>query len=1040
MKTNSTNGDDRYLNRKVFIRPNTIKISHPEAVLLFVAFVIISVVSCVSISASLSKSLAENIHDTLQMSSKLIESVISDKEFILSETVSAAEKILENGGDITDISDIVIGNTYNIIENGGAADGFVLLYAVVDGVYTNGKNQTISENYFPESNRWYNSAVAAKGDTVVTYTLTSQRIDRQFVTFSRAFYTEGGRLSGVVGVDVELHKLLSHFNSTKLGSNGYFVIVDERLDVISHTDFALIGQNLEYISPTLLAAVKNAENSKFTTQRTTNFQNTSVSIGALKLANGWFVLEVVPTAPYYRGIRTIASTLISFALILTCAFSFLIIRMSAERTRAKKESSWKTSLLIRTSSEIRAPMNSIIEMSELALREKTSLTVSEYLGEIKAAGSSLFASINDILDFSNVESGTLNIIEEKYQLSLLIGDLVGVTRARIAKRPIRFIVSVSPDIPSKLIGDETRVRHIVTNMLGNAVNHTTEGFIKLTVSHEPMKNDKLKLIFTVEDSGTGIRREDLPLLFGGFTSENRRRNVALGLPIARSLCLAMGGDIYANSVFGEGSTFTAMVQQTAVSDKKVAEVTDREKKNVLLFDTEDADAESLIHALDSLGVVSLRAASEDKFLSELTSGEYSHAFFRSSVAKNLLERVGSPRPRTKLVELVDTFKSAAEFQQVVLPVYAVSVASVLNDTAPRERVSLSDVTFEAPSARVLVVDDIASNLKIADRMLQPYRIDVRTCISGKEAVDAVRTTKFDLVLMDHMMPVMDGIQTTTEIRSLSGSRYKNLPIILLTANNAADMRDKYAAAGFNDCLEKPLESYSLNKTLEKWLPKEKRIKRVKPRLKAKRELVPSIAGMDVSKGITLTGGTERDYITVLKLFVQDVERDVSFLRAYNTDGDLKGFEVAVCGLQSAAAGIGATSVGERLPLLRRAAKNSDRSYILKNRALYTAELSAMADTVRAAIAEIEKEWQSGADIKPRIDTLKHLKVALKSNDMRLTDKLMSELEAQKFDAETSAQIEKIAEAVLISENETAVQLVDELCYEAETQTESKSGE
>jgi signal transduction histidine kinase/CheY-like chemotaxis protein/ABC-type amino acid transport substrate-binding protein len=402
----------------------------------------------------------------------------------------------------------------------------------------------------------------------------------------------------------------------------------------------------------------------------------------------------------------------------------------AERTRAlrrqtqaaEQAAKTKSDFLARTSHEIRTPMNAVIGLSELAQREYGTPEALEYLRGIRNAGASLLAVINDILDFSQIESGTLAIHPERYETASLLNDVLTVIRLRAAERSLDLLPDISPDIPAHMFGDAGRIRQILLNLLSNAVKYTNDGFIKFFAYGTPITANAIRLTFAVEDSGIGIRREDMPKLFGEFVRIEETRHSAvegtgLGLTIARNLCLSMGGDITARSEYGKGSVFTAELIQIV----------------------------------------------EDR----------------------------TPMGR---------------------PVGAAT-------TARAERLRIS---FTAPEADVLIVDDLPGNLLVAEGLLAPYRMRIFTCLSGREAVELVRARSFDMVFMDHMMPDMDGVEATLAFRAMDEERCRTMPVVALTANAVSGMREMFLENGFNDFLSKPIDVLELDAALTRWIPAGKR--------------------------------------------------------------------------------------------------------------------------------------------------------------------------------------------------------------------------
>ncbi|MDR1849923.1 MAG: response regulator [Zoogloeaceae bacterium] len=237
----------------------------------------------------------------------------------------------------------------------------------------------------------------------------------------------------------------------------------------------------------------------------------------------------------------------------------------------------KSIFLARMSHEIRTPMNAVIGMSELAQRDYGSPKGLKYISDIRSAGASLLSIINDILDFSKIESGHLELTCAPYETASLLNDALTMVRLRVAEKELELIVTVDPNLPYALVGDVGRVKQVLLNLLSNAVKYTEKGFIKFSVAGARTEEHTIRLTLTIEDSGIGIKPEDMPKLFGDFSRIDEKRNssiegTGLGLSITRSLCQLMGGDITAASQYGKGSAFTATLMQTVHDWKPMGDI------------------------------------------------------------------------------------------------------------------------------------------------------------------------------------------------------------------------------------------------------------------------------------------------------------------------------------------------------------------------------------------------------------------------------------------------------------------------------------
>ncbi|GHV67151.1 hypothetical protein AGMMS49928_03520 [Spirochaetia bacterium] len=769
-------------------------------------------------------------------------------------------------------------------------------------------------------------------------------------------------------------------------------------------------------------------------------------------------------------IRTVLICSLVFSLLSGGLGMWFYRKKALESENANKS---KSSFLARMSHEIRTPMNAIIGMGELALQADPPPRVAEYVTGIKQAGMNLLTLINDILDFSKIEAGSLEITITPYRLSSLLNDVINVSRVRAGEKALLFTVNVDANIPDQLTGDQTRIRQILLNLISNAAKYTHEGFISLVISavcpaehpaklpaEHPAKlpaedGGNLTLVLEIADSGVGIKAEDLPNLFGNFVRLDMEKNrniegTGLGLAITRSLCRAMGGDITVQSEYGAGSVFTARIPQGYIAGSPVAVVEKAGTKAVLLYDHRPRYAESLSRTLENLGVPFTLAADGQEFLRLLESGAAIHttgawpfAFVSSpgeeaglcAEAAALVEKKKLPTMLALLAEQGD--RSFDGITSLFIPAYAIPVANFLNGRKDGEKREKAEVHFTAPDARVLIVDDIATNLTVAEGLMAPYCMKLTTCMSGREAVELVKRSKYDIVFMDHMMPDMDGIEATAAIREWekvqaeAGKGRPQIPIVALTANAITGMREMFLEKGFNDYLSKPIEIAKLNGVLEKWIPEEGRSVEGGGRSDEHSTLhTPhfTLPCVDVEKGIAMTGGTEAGYRKVLAQFHKDARERLPLLQHAPEPDGLPLFVTQVHALKSASASIGAADVSVEAAALEAAGKAGDTAAIRDGLPAFHKHLMELIEGIGKVLEEKREEESGGLqagdkDREAILPLLSTLRTALEAMNMKETDKLFEEIEQLHLDTEMREQINAVSDKVLMGEYEGAVETI-----------------
>ncbi|MDR2403994.1 MAG: response regulator [Spirochaetaceae bacterium] len=729
----------------------------------------------------------------------------------------------------------------------------------------------------------------------------------------------------------------------------------------------------------------------------------------------------------------------------------LINELEEQKRKAELANKAKSVFLANTSHEIRTPMNAIVGMSELILREEISSEVREYAVGVKQAGANLLSIINDILDFSKIESGKLEIVPGIYHLRSLINDVISIIRVKLFEKPLSFFANIDSTLPNSLIGDEVRVRQILLNLLSNAVKYTETGFIHFSISGERTKiegdTEGIILTIAVSDSGMGIKKEYLENIFGEFVQVDMTTNkgiegTGLGLAITRQLCRAMGGDVTVSSVYGEGSIFTARISQRIGGDGIFAMVEQADEKPVLVYESWPVHRESLAWSLENLGVPHTMVSSRDDFVEALNNSSWAFVFLGYDLYESLREVVNTANPRPCIVLLADYGMDPGNYSQWMLfqPVHVLSIANILNNRGDNQDYTEhkeGPIKFTAPSARVLIVDDVITNLKVAEGLMVPYRMIIDICKSGAEAIDLVQKYSYDLIFMDHMMPGMDGIEAANIIRRLEGNDayYRHIPIIALTANAMSGMREIFMEKGFNDYLPKPIEIFKLNEILERWIPAEKQT--IKTRSETERNNADRhylsfapIPGIDVGRGLILCGGSAENYRKILSLYQKDAEMRLDQLRNLPVAEDLSLFITQVHALKSASVSIGAIGLSEQAAHLEELGKSGDIRFIEERLSHFCTDLEAIIGAIRTAMEhdspEKEPSGVPGLLSDAERDALLRLREALETEHIGRIDTLLNELSALPLGKALQDYLDDVSDKALISEFKEAIRLIDKL--------------
>ena len=367
----------------------------------------------------------------------------------------------------------------------------------------------------------------------------------------------------------------------------------------------------------------------------------------------------------------------------------------------------KTQFFANMSHEFRAPINAIMGMSEVILCNSKEGNIREYAGDIKNASKMLLHLVNDILDLSKIQAGKMEIVPVEYETEDLVRNVGNVIRLMVQDKSLAYEVNIAKDVPKRLFGDEIRIAQVLTNLLTNAVKYTDQGKVTLTLNAVKDLKGMDAIEYIVEDTGCGIKPEDMDKLFASYERVNLERNrrvegTGLGMGIVTGLLEAMKSKLNVESQYGKGSRFSFVLAQNYVNTSPVPQ----------------------------------------------------------NISSN------------KELELGDKL--------------------------------------------ILVVDDVPLNLKVVEVLLKPFGANVELVNNGKDALEMMKQKKYDLILLDHMMPGMDGVETLKQAREIS-DYYKDAAIIAMTGNASATARDEYLCMGFTDYLEKPILQDKMKEILRAYI-------------------------------------------------------------------------------------------------------------------------------------------------------------------------------------------------------------------------------
>ncbi|MBV8326677.1 response regulator [Chryseobacterium sp.] len=613
-------------------------------------------------------------------------------------------------------------------------------------------------------------------------------------------------------------------------------------DQFQMNDIRLIGENIFKISPNV------------PDERIKIYQD---ALGGKAYKNDNMAIEVpgreiiqhysVEVTPWYLSSNIIGGIIVS-AQNITAS-----VKINKELKNAKKmadtASKAKSEFLANMSHEIRTPLNGVIGFSDLLLKTPLNDIQTQYLNYINESGENLLNIINDILDFSKVESGKMDLIIEKSNIYDMVSQVINVILYQSQKKNTELLLNIEQGLPEMIWLDESRLKQILINLLGNAVKFTSQGEIELKVERLNLDSKNIKLRFSVRDTGIGIAKEKQQYIFDAFTQENssiskQYGGTGLGLTISNNILRYMGSSLSLVSELQKGSVFYfdievpyEMSEHTEYEDLKI--------NKVLIVDDNEANRIIIQHMLAYKNIDSKLASNGMEALQILLAGERFDVILMDyhmpiisgletiEKIKELFNKQNKSFPLIILHtsseehDLINSFRQENDSYFLLKPIKSEELYKTLRKavkntekeiiTIPQPETETS-ILMQAP--QILLVDDNPVNMVLNHKMMRSLVQDAQLteATDGLQAVLQCKRKIFNIILMDVQMPVMDGLEATKQIRLIP--EYSNVPIIGVTAGNVLGEKEKCLDSGMNEFLPKPLRQNDLLEMLKKYIPNE----------------------------------------------------------------------------------------------------------------------------------------------------------------------------------------------------------------------------
>ncbi|WP_426478686.1 response regulator [Chryseobacterium sp. CBSDS_008] len=610
-------------------------------------------------------------------------------------------------------------------------------------------------------------------------------------------------------------------------------------DEFQMNDIRLIGENMFKISPNVpderLKIYKDALAGKA-------YKNEDMAIEVP--GKGIIQHYSIEVTPWYLSNNIIGGIIVS-AQNITAS-----VRINKELKNAKKmadiASKAKSEFLANMSHEIRTPLNGVIGFSDLLLKTPLNEIQTQYLNYINESGENLLSIINDILDFSKVESGKMDLVIEKSNVYDIVSQVINVILYQSQKKNIELLLNIEQGLPETIWVDESRLKQILINLLGNAVKFTEQGEIELKVEKLNIDSKNISLRFSVRDTGIGIPKEKQQHIFDAFTQENssiskRYGGTGLGLTISNNILKYMGSSLSLTSELQKGSVFYFEIQ-VPYEMSEIHENEDLKINKVLIVDDNEANRIIIQHMLAYKNVDSKLAANGMEALQILLAGERFDVILMDyhmpvisglETIEKIRELFKEQNESSPLIilhtsseehDVIDSFRQENNSFFLLKPIKSEELYKTLRravkNTEKEITVNVQQETETSvlmQSPQVLLVDDNPVNMVLNHKMMRSLIPDVQLteATDGLQAWEQCKEKIFDIILMDVQMPVMDGIEATKQIRLLP--EYSHVPIIGVTAGNVLGEKEKCLNSGMNDFLPKPLRQADLLEMLKKYI-------------------------------------------------------------------------------------------------------------------------------------------------------------------------------------------------------------------------------
>jgi signal transduction histidine kinase/DNA-binding response OmpR family regulator len=826
------------------------------AQLLFTAlvFLVLNVLTSSLVRGVISRNLSRNAGNVFSLTQTLVENDLINPKMYLSGFSRTIRTLLLNDIDKAVLEESFTDLSRHILADSRKLTGFEGLSGYFENmpggpVFINTFEFEFPQDYEPSQRPWYKNAVAAQGEIAETIAYNDIINKQNILIYSLCIHDDDGKLLGVVCMRLKIDAIGEKIVKTTVDRGGWGMLISPDLIVLAHINKPFVGIDARDPGfPPHIYVPEMMRGESVFEGHMEDYQGSKSLTFFRPLSNGWYLGLVTPERPYYQSLTTLAYVLGILGVIFAAVLMIILIRIDMAKNKSDRESRHKSAFLANMSHEIRTPMNAIIGMTTIGKSAETIERMLYCFGKIEDASNHLLGVINDILDMSKIEANKFELVNEEFNFEKMLQRVVNVVNFRVDEKHHTFTVHIDKDIPRFVIGDDQRIAQVITNLLGNAIKFTPEkGSITLNAKLLGEENDYYNIQFSVIDTGIGLNEEQKNRIFFSFeqaekSTTRKYGGTGLGLAISKNIVELMGGNIIVESEPNKGSAFTFNIHvknSSRVHEGLLDSDVNLSNVRIMAVDDDQDILNYFNEIAEGFGVACCDTAlsGEEALGLVVRNGDY-HIYFVDwkMPVMDGIQLASEIKKRTSAKSVVIMI-TAAEWTTIEVQAKKAGVDKFLSKPlfpsaimdVIKECISLDRQQMEAAHTHIkgifaertiLLAEDVEINREIVQALLEPTNIKIEYAENGLEAVQMFQQTpdKYDMILMDVQMPVMDGYEATKQIRALDIPKAKTVRIIAMTANVFRDDIERCQEVGMDSHIGKPINFDEVVEKLINYMP------------------------------------------------------------------------------------------------------------------------------------------------------------------------------------------------------------------------------